>query len=254
MTILDVARGEAGAAASAAGVEVRPLVSLDEAVEATRVMTATWGSTQNIGHELLRALQSSGNTLIGAFDPADGAMVGFVLGFWGVDDEGWHQHSHMLAALPDRRHGGIGYALKLAQRVDCLEKGVRLVRWTFDPMVVRNGWFNLGKLGAVADRFHRNFYGAMDDDLNRGERSDRLEVRWDLERPLGPRLQGAPTVAIDVEPAYDEVRAADPERAAAVRNAAADLLEDAFARGLVAAGFDRERSAYLMAPADEVLR
>jgi predicted GNAT superfamily acetyltransferase len=252
LTILETARAEAGAAAEAAGISLRTLESLDEAVEATRVMSATWGSTQNIGHELLRALQSSGNTLIGAFS-ADGAMVGFVLGFWGVDEEGWHQHSHMLAALPDRRHGGVGYALKLAQRVDCLEKDVRLVRWTFDPMVVRNGWFNLGKLGAVADRFHRNFYGEMDDDLNRGERSDRLEVRWDLERPLGPRLQGAPTVAIDVEPAYDEVRAADRERAARARDSAADLLEDAFARGLVAAGFDRERSAYLMAPADEVL-
>ena len=61
------------------------------------------------------------------------------------------------------------------------------MRWTFDPLVARNAYFNLHKLGAVADRFERNFYGEMTDTLNRGERTDRVVVRWDLDRDPGPR-------------------------------------------------------------------
>ena len=68
-------------------------------------------------------------------------------------------HSHMVAAVPDRRHAGVGYALKLAQRASTLEQGIEMMRWTFDPMVARNAWFNLGKLGALADRFDPDFYG-----------------------------------------------------------------------------------------------
>ena len=93
----------------------------------------------------------------------------------------------MLAAVPTRRHRGVGYALKLAQRAQALELGIKVVRWTFDPMIARNAWFNLGKLGAVADRFHRDFYGAMTDVVNRGERSDRLVIRWALEREPADR-------------------------------------------------------------------
>ena len=66
-------------------------------------------------------------------------MIGYVLGWAGVDpDDGLHLHSHMLAALPDRRHRGVGYALKLAQRAQALDQGIDLVRWTFDPLVARN--------------------------------------------------------------------------------------------------------------------
>lgn len=239
---------DAGAAAEAAGVEIRPLTTLEEALESTRVMVATWGSTQNTGHELLRAMQASGNVLLGAFD--GGRMVGFVFGFYGRDHEGWHHHSHMLAALPERRHGGVGYALKLAQRAAVLEAGVGLMRWTFDPLIARNAWFNLGKLGAVADRFHRNFYGAMDDEINRGERSDRLEVRWELG-PGPPDGRSSPeeaaaTVTVPVE--YGELRSEDPAAARVERERAARELEVCFGRGLVATWFDRRASAYVFVP------
>ncbi len=66
------------------------------------------------------------------------------------------------------------------------------MRWTFDPMVARNAWLNLGKLGAVVDRFARNFYGEMDDAINAGERSDRLTVAWHLQREPGPHVVAQP--------------------------------------------------------------
>jgi predicted GNAT superfamily acetyltransferase len=171
----------AHAAAETAGVTLRPLTSIADADAILRVMIATWGEHQLLPREEIVALAESGNVPWGA--DAGGQTIGYVLGWAGVDPEdGLHLHSHMLAAVPDRRHRGVGYALKLAQRAACLEQGIHLIRWTFDPMISRNAWLNLGKLGALADRFRRDLYGEMADELNVGERSDRLVVRWELDR------------------------------------------------------------------------
>jgi predicted GNAT superfamily acetyltransferase len=142
------------------------------------------------------------------------------------------------------------------------------VRWTFDPVIARNAYFNLVKLGAVADRFERAFYGEMADDLNRGDRTDRLTARWNLDLEPGPRRVPAATtflrrngdgpavvasssdadaVAVEVPVDYHDLRTADPDVAARWRDAVADAAETCFARGLVAVAFDRERSAYVFA-------
>jgi predicted GNAT superfamily acetyltransferase len=178
--------GSANRAAAAAGVTLRALASIEDADRILHVMAETWGSHELMPREMLRALAESGNVPWGAFEGDE--MVGYVLGWAGVDPhDGLHLHSHMLAALPGRRHGGVGSALKLAQRAAALDHGVALVRWTFDPLIARNAHVNITKLGACCDRFERDFYGAMSDSLNAGDRSDRLVVRWDLDREPGPR-------------------------------------------------------------------
>jgi predicted GNAT superfamily acetyltransferase len=230
-------------------------------------MTATWGEGQNVPREMIRALADSGNVPHGAF--AGRELVGFVLGWTGVDErEGPHVHSHMLAAIPGRRHRGVGFALKLAQRADALERGIAVARWTFDPLVARNAYFNLHKLGAVADRFERDFYGEMTDALNRDDRSDRLVVRWALDREPGPRsigpqaaddvvlrrederprIVGRPSgrlAVVEVPPEHRELRERDPALATAWREAVAEAVEACLGRGMVALAFDRERSAYV---------
>lgn len=234
-------------AAAAAGVDLRPCETVADAERILRVMTATWGDAQQLPVEEIRALAVSGNVPYGAFDGTE--LVGYVLGWAGVDAEGLHLHSHMLAALPERRHGGIGYALKLAQRAQALDQGIGVIRWTFDPLVARNAYFNLQKLGAIADRFERDFYGPMTDELNRGDRSDRFVVRWDLQRPPGPRALPDDARTLEIPPEYHAVRRADPGTAGAVRDAIAGAAESLVADGLVGAGFDRARSAYLFVPA-----
>lgn len=254
----------------AAGVDLRPLVTLEHADEIVRVMVATWGNHQLLPREMIQALNHSGNTSWGAF--VDGTLVGYVLGWAGIDPkDGLHVHSHMLAAIPDRRHKGVGFALKLAQRAQALDQDIHLVRWTFDPMVARNAWFNMGKLGAVADRFERNFYGEMGDSLNAGERSDRFVVRWELDREPGPVVvtggnvpvvlarsgdperpapqpsgvsaDGAGWVEIPVD--HAALRTVDPGLGRAWRDAVADAVASLMERGAVAVAFDRDRSAYL---------
>jgi predicted GNAT superfamily acetyltransferase len=233
-------------AAAAAGVDLRACESVADAERILRVMTATWGDAQQLPVEEIRALAVSGNVPLGAFEGTE--LVGYVLGWAGVDADGLHVHSHMLAALPERRHGGIGYALKLAQRAQALDQGIRVVRWTFDPLVARNAYFNLQKLGAIADRFERDFYGQMADELNRGDRSDRFTVRWDLTNTPGPRDLPHDARTLQIPPEYQALRRADPAAADAEREAVAAAAESLVGDGLVGAGFDRARSAYLFVP------
>ena len=234
----------ARAAARGAGVELRPLPRVDDADLINEVVRATWGG-QQVDREVVRALAASGNVCWGAFDGSE--LIGFVLGWAGVAEGGLHVHSHMLAALPDRRHRGVGYALKLAQRAQALDQNIRVVRWTFDPLLARNAWLNLGKLGAVVDGFARDYYGDMNDDLNVGERSDRFMVRWDLPREPGPRSVSGPRTEIPIPVDHQELRTRDPNEARRWRDDVAAAVEEAMARGQVGLAFDRERSCYLFA-------
>jgi predicted GNAT superfamily acetyltransferase len=261
---------QAHAAARAAGVRLEPLTTVEDADRILDVMIATWGNHQLLPREMIRALADCGNTPFGAWD--GGLLVGYVLGWAGISPEyGLHMHSHMLASLPDRRHRGVGYALKLAQRAFCLDRGIPTVRWTFDPLISRNAYLNLAKLGATADRFLPNFYGEMTDSLNRGERSDRLLVRWDLDRPIPvPRVPAGgievlgrageyperpvptdvasvhgPRALIRIPREYHVLRERDRALADAWRDATGDAFARCFDAGLVVTGFTDD-SAYVL--------
>ena len=256
-----------------ANVTLAPLATVEDADLLNEVIEVTWGG-QHLDREVVRALAISGNTSWGAFDGE--RLIGFVLGWAGVDEDGLHVHSHMLASIPDRRHAGVGESLKLAQRAQALDQGIDVVRWTFDPMVARNAWLNLGKLGVVVDRFARSFYGDMSDAINQGERSDRVTVAWNLRRDPGPHVVAAdpidlvmrspgaapqpavadvaPTVAarIEVPAEYHDLRVSDPELGAAWRDAVAGALERCLDAGMLGASFDRARSAYVFATPDAI--
>jgi predicted GNAT superfamily acetyltransferase len=75
----------------------------------------------------------------------------------------------------------LGFDLKQHQRLWCLERGVKVMEWTFDPLVRRNAYFNFNKLGAEAREYLVNFYGEMTDGINAGEESDRILVNWRLD-------------------------------------------------------------------------
>lgn len=241
----------AEAAAASAGVTIRAAARPGDGSAILEIVRVTWGAEGLMPPEMIVALAESGNVPYAAFDGAD--MIGFVLGWAGIDDEdGVHVHSHMLAALPDRRHRGVGSALKLAQRARCLDQGVHLVRWTFDPLIARNAWLNTGKLGAVADRFRRDFYGPMIDALNVGDRSDRLVVRWDLDRTPGPRALPPSVDRLEVPRDYPALRAENPTAAGLERDRVAAALDEAFGAGRIVAGFDPHGSAYLLADPEEI--
>ena len=49
--------------------------------------------------------------------------------------------------------------LKLRQREDALQRGIELIEWTFDPLEMKNAFFNMERLGAIVRRYVENQYG-----------------------------------------------------------------------------------------------
>ena len=235
-------------------VGVRAIATLDEAIAASALLDRIWGERRVMGAPLLRAMASHGGQVLGAFLGEE--LVGTLVGLVGLSDDGPVVHSHITGVAPEVQHRGVGFALKAAQRDWCLERGIEVVTWTFDPMVARNAHFNLVKLGAVAERFHRDYYGAMQDSFNAGDRSDRLEIVWRLRSErVAAAMEGRPDVEpkrdgdvlVEVPRDYHALRAEDPERARTLRDSVGDALERAFGDGMVAVGF--RNGGYVLRPA-----
>ncbi|MET9315699.1 GNAT family N-acetyltransferase [Kribbella sp. NPDC003505] len=198
--VQDRATAAAEAAALSAGVVVREIWDLTELEGVVRLYGAIWGNGTNpqVTVELLRALTKAGNYVGGAF--VGGRLIGACVGFFHAPAED-ALHSHIAGVSRDGIGRGVGFALKLHQRAWALRRGVSEVAWTFDPLIRRNAYFNLVKLGARADEYLPNFYGAMTDAINGGDDSDRLLVRWRLADPVAvAACDGAP-VAVDTSSA-----------------------------------------------------
>jgi predicted GNAT superfamily acetyltransferase len=105
-----------------------------------------------------------------------------------LSDGGRGLHSHMTAVVPEHAGEGIGFGLKLHQRAWALENGIENITWTFDPLVRRNAWFNLVRLGAQVTGYEVNYYGALGDAINGNDESDRLMMRWPVKGNLGSVL------------------------------------------------------------------
>jgi predicted GNAT superfamily acetyltransferase len=130
-------------------------------------------------HMLITAVHNGG-LILGAF--SEEKLIGFVFGFPGLDstpDGPRPKHcSHMMGIHPDHRDGGVGFALKRAQWQMVRHQGLDHVTWTYDPLLSRNAYLNIAKLGAVCVTYHRSEYGDMRDGLNVGLPSDRFQVDW----------------------------------------------------------------------------
>jgi len=83
--------------------------------------------------------------------------------------------------------------LKLFQREEALGRDIRLIRWTFDPLEMRNARFNLNRLGAICRKYLPNFYGVTSSPLHRDLATDRLLAEWHLDSPrVVAAVAGAP--------------------------------------------------------------
>lgn len=194
---LDAAVQAADAAARAAGVVVRTLDELADLEQAVVLFAHIWkrAGSPPLTVELLRALSKAGNYVAGAY--ADGRLVGACVGFFHAPEED-SLHSHIAGVVPGATGRNVGFALKLHQRAWAIARGVHEVAWTFDPLVARNAWFNLAKLGAHATEYLPNFYGPMDDGINGADESDRLLVRWRITEPAASLASAGGGVGADV--------------------------------------------------------
>jgi predicted GNAT superfamily acetyltransferase len=161
---------------------ITELRELEDLWELEDLFTSIWERPDEppVNSDILKALSHSGNYVVGA--RIGNRLVGGLVGWLGGRPaHELHMHSHILGVVADSPVRGLGFELKQHQRLWCLERGVKVVEWTTDPLVRRNAYFNLYKLGAHAREYLVNFYGVMTDGLNAGEESDRLLISWQLD-------------------------------------------------------------------------
>lgn len=182
MTLLQTPRGP---------LAIRELSTIEEMIAAEELQRKVWGAdTFPHPKELLIPVQHEGGLLAGAFTQ-ENELIGFVLGFR-TRDPGI-MHSQMLATLSDWRGNGIGEHLKWFQRDWCLAQGIRLVRWTVDPLRAANAALNIRRLGGTASVYYPNYYGPMQG-IDAGAPTDRLLLEWQLDsQRVAHRASGAQT-------------------------------------------------------------
>lgn len=130
-------------------------------------------------HMLITAVHNGG-LVLGAFEEEQ--IIGFLFGFPGLEkipDGPRPKHcSHMMGIHPEHRDSGVGFALKRAQWQMIRHQSLDHATWTYDPLLSRNAYLNIAKLGAVCSTYRRSEYGEMRDGINAGLPSDRFQVDW----------------------------------------------------------------------------
>lgn len=200
---------------------IRVLETPDEmrAVEELQRLVWPGSETDIVPAHLLITAAHNGGLVLGAYLEQEGRpsqLIGFVFGFPGLDmlpDGPAPKHcSHMLGVHPQYRDSGLGFALKRAQWQMVRHQGLTHITWTYDPLLSRNAYLNIAKLGAVCNTYRRSEYGEMRDELNFGLPSDRFQVDWwirtrrveqRLSRSARPRLRLEHFLEAGLRPLYE---------------------------------------------------
>jgi predicted GNAT superfamily acetyltransferase len=239
-------------------IQVRSLSGHDEFRAAVHLQREIWGfdEVELLPVRLFVVATKVGGQAFGAFDDSD--MVGFCIAIPGLKPGGkTYLHSHMLGVLPEYRDRGIGRLLKLEQRREALSRGIDLVEWTFDPLELRNAFFNIERLGAVVRRYVLNQYGNTTSPLHGGMPTDRCVAEWRLasarvEAVLAGGAAETPPIEARIEIPADIalLRAENPQRARDIQKTVSESFLRHLDKGLAAVGFERSEHAgtYLLAP------
>ena len=239
-------------------IEIRECTTVDELAECVDLQRSVFRLPEleisPVRH--LIVTKSAGGFTLGAYS-LGGELIGFVLSVPAFLRGHRAFYSHMTAVREDFQGAGIGRRLKWAQRDRALQLGVRLIKWTFEPVKARNAYFNLEKLGAIVLDYQEDFYGpdyATSPGI--GLASDRLFAEWHLESEKVAALscgddyeeRKRPARSIEVPASWTSIIKEDPQQALAVQLGVRKEFEEAFANGLVCRSFRRDdlRPAYIL--------
>lgn len=189
----------AGSTAAAAAVRIELVHSEPAARAAATVLAQVWATDD--GHVpvvpgLVWVFAHAGHYVANVY--ADDRVIASAIGLRSCDARGDYVHSHIAGVLPAWQGTNVGFSLKQHQRGWALDNGFDRITWTFDPLVSRNAYFNVTKLGARLTDYYVNFYGPMDDGINGGDETDRCLAIWDLITDRAVDAAGGRQTAPDV--------------------------------------------------------
>lgn len=252
--------------AASPSIVIRDLASLEDYQACVDLQEEIWGRgfSERVPTAILRVAQKVGGITTGAFS-AEGQLLGFVFGLTGVKAGRLVHWSDMLAVRTGARGMRLGEALKHHQRQAVLALGIEVMYWTFDPLVAKNAYLNLMRLGAVVSEYVEDMYGLTGSPIHGALPTDRLVAEWRLTDPPreGPTLTAeycnatvvnpvgvhgeprhvacpdAALVRVQVPTDNTEMYAKEPERALAWRLSVRRELGQRLARGWRVVAFDR---------------
>lgn len=227
--------------------EIRRLSTLAEFREAVRLQQVIWGFEEIdlLPLRLFVVASKIGGEALGAYHGKK--MAGFSLCIPGLKPGGKpYLHSHMMGVLPEYRNRGVGRKLKLAQRTSALAGGIDLIEWTFDPLELKNAFFNIERLGGIMRRYVHNQYGTTSSPLHGGLPTDRLVAEWWIRTPRVEAISGGqpfegpqPKAKIAVPVDITELRRKDPERARQIQAGLGEQFDANLKAGLAVIGFEK---------------
>jgi predicted GNAT superfamily acetyltransferase len=237
-------------------IDIRPLTEREDLKAVVRLQRQIWGfeDVDLIPLRLFVVASKIGGQVFGAFDGTQ--LIGFCMAIPGLKPGGkTYLHSHMLGVLAEYRNTGVGRTLKLIQRDDALGRGIDLIEWTFDPLELKNAFFNMERLGAIVRRYVPNQYGTTSSPLHGGLPTDRCIAEWWISSQrvktvlAGKRFETNPVEArIAIPSDIPTIRANEPARAREVQQRACEQFRAGFDRELAVIGFEKseESGTYLL--------
>lgn len=223
-----------------------------------QVEKSVWNMATIPLHQTYTAL-NNGGIILGAYDQDE--MIGFLYSFPGFKHKEAYVCSHMLGILPSYRKSGLGIQMKQKQAEIAKQAGFQMITWTFDPLESKNAYINIHLLGAVGAIYLENHYGDLDDGLNTGLPTDRMQIKWDMitdkERinqveeqyvlltadaqwkPLKQQrdLQSKAYWFVQIPSDFQGLKATDFSLAKAWRFAARDVFQGLFTKGFQATNY-----------------
>ena len=177
-------------------ISIKSLTTNEEFFEVIKLQKIIWRLHNNddcLPNHLFKAVSEIGGLVLGAFNKT--RLAGFLMVMVGFDGiKGVYHHSHILGVHPDLAFQNIGFRLKKAHYDSAKPEGIKLVTWTYDPLLGPNANLNIAKLGGIVRGYKINYYGEVmgESDLVSGIPSDRFWLEWYLQTKfVNNRLAGS---------------------------------------------------------------
>jgi predicted GNAT superfamily acetyltransferase len=240
-------------------IEIQSLSEAHQFEQVVQLQKEIWGfaDIELLPVRLFVVAKKVGGQVLGAYD--GDRMIGFCVAIPGLKAGSKpYLHSHMMGVLPEYHNLGVGRRLKLIQRDDALERSIDLIEWTFDPLEIKNAYFNMERLGAIVRRYVENQYGVSTSHLHGGLPTDRCITEWWIKSDRvksalkGETPQRTIEARIEVPAEIATIRSEEPKRAREIQRSIGEQFQRHFRAGLAVIGFERseQKGAYLLGKAE----
>ena len=234
--------------------EVETIEEMNECIRLQREVFAMPDMEISPVRHLIVARYAGGFTM-GAY--LQEKLVGFVLSLpmFRKNSSERAFYSHMTAVDTSLQSIGIGAKLKWAQRERALAEGANYIKWTYQPVLARNAFFNIERLGVTISIYKPNFYGtdaesSAEQRETEGVDSDRLFADWYLDSPKTVALSrgekyeetGEVIKTIEIPPDWNGLVVRDTKKAIKEQERIKHEFQTAFAEGLIVRGFERSET------------